>query len=92
MLTRLGAAPIKYSFGASINATASISKFWFEVDEGDGTTPTVEDNGGSGYVIDQDKVLFDVSRSSQYPSVGRNSAGYSIVVAVRSVSSGIVLY
>jgi len=57
-----------YSFIVPITSTASISKFWFEVDEKDGSKPTVYKNGdtskggspgsGSGYVVDQDQVLF----------------------------------
>jgi hypothetical protein len=61
---RLGFSPQKYYFDTPINATTSISKFWFEVDEHDGTNPTVLDNGGTGYQIDQDHVLFDPVRSS----------------------------
>jgi len=57
-----------YNFIVPITSTASISKFWFEVDEKDGSKPTVYKNGdtskggspgsGSGYVVDQDQVLF----------------------------------
>ncbi|KAH8823960.1 heme peroxidase [Flagelloscypha sp. PMI_526] len=50
-----------YHFSFLIDPNASISKFWFEVEQ-DGKT-TVVDNGGEGYAIDQDILLFDPVRS-----------------------------
>ncbi|ESK85146.1 l-ascorbate oxidase [Moniliophthora roreri MCA 2997] len=55
---------VVYGFEAKVNATTSMSKFWFEVDEGNGSKPIIVDNGGKGYRINQDVVLFDRSRSS----------------------------
>ncbi|GLB43724.1 hypothetical protein LshimejAT787_1402360 [Lyophyllum shimeji] len=43
-----------YYFTVEISWNASISKFWFEIDEKDGASPTVVDNGGSAFEIDQD--------------------------------------
>ncbi|KAH8804086.1 heme peroxidase [Flagelloscypha sp. PMI_526] len=51
-----------YRFSVLIDPNASISKFWFEVEQ-DGKT-TIVDNDGEGYVIDQDILLFDPPRSS----------------------------
>ncbi|KAH6895008.1 L-ascorbate oxidase [Coprinopsis sp. MPI-PUGE-AT-0042] len=47
-----------YDFVVPINATQSVSKFWFEVDEKDGSRATVYNNEGADYVVDQDEVLF----------------------------------
>lgn len=84
---------MKYSFLAAVNATTSISKFWFEIDEGNGTPPMVADNGGTGYTIDQDRVLFDHARSSHYDSDNLGLKGYRIVAAVciTHISHGINL-
>ncbi|KAF4614474.1 hypothetical protein D9613_002681 [Agrocybe pediades] len=49
---------INYNYIVPIDTAASITKFWFQVDENDGSKPTTYDNGGNGYVIDQDQVLF----------------------------------
>lgn len=75
---RMGLSPQKYYFNATINATTSISKFWFELDEHNGKGPVVLNNGGSGYVIEQDHVLFDPARST----ANEFSGGFDIVVAV----------
>ncbi|KAF8061772.1 heme peroxidase [Lyophyllum atratum] len=53
-----------HHFSAQIPLNASISKFWFEVDEKDGSPPTIVENGGSGFEIDQDTVLFDPARTT----------------------------
>ncbi|KAH8823949.1 heme peroxidase [Flagelloscypha sp. PMI_526] len=57
----IGVLTIGYFFTVPIDPTASISKFWFEVEENGQTT--IIDNGGDGYVIDQDILLFDPPRS-----------------------------
>lgn len=51
--TALGYTFARYGFVVPIDPSASISKFWFESSDG-----TVYNNGGKGYVIDQDQVLF----------------------------------
>ncbi|EEB89179.1 hypothetical protein MPER_12750 [Moniliophthora perniciosa FA553] len=88
---------VVYGFEAKVNATTSMSNFWFEVDEGNGSKPIIVDNGGKRYRINQDVVLFDRSRSSL--AFGGSSTGlhrrgggiggpaptlsYNIVVAAR---------
>ncbi|KAK7040204.1 hypothetical protein VNI00_010010 [Paramarasmius palmivorus] len=52
-----------YLFNATVNITSSISRFWFEVDENDGSAPVIVDNGGTGFEIDQDAVLLDMGRT-----------------------------
>jgi len=74
--------PVKYWFDTSVNATTSMSKFWFEVDERDGPQVVVHDNGGTGYVIEQDRVLFDPKRSKLSAAIG--TPDITIVVAVRA--------
>ena len=54
----LGYTFIHYEFVVPIDSSSSISTFWFEVADMNGKGATVYKNGGSGYVIDQDKVLF----------------------------------
>ncbi|ESK93445.1 l-ascorbate oxidase [Moniliophthora roreri MCA 2997] len=75
---------VDYSFSAKINMTSSISKFWFEIDERDGSDVTVVDNGGSGFVIDQDTVLLDLGRSKRLPNT---FTSFNLVVAVRGDAS-----
>ncbi|KAG6805610.1 hypothetical protein H0H93_004415, partial [Arthromyces matolae] len=52
-----------YVFSVQAPLNASISKFWFVVDENDGSKKTVVDNNGTGYVIEQDTLLYDPKRS-----------------------------
>lgn len=92
----LGYYFLNYNFVVPINSVASITKFWFSVDEHDGSKPTIYNNGGSGYVFDQDKVLFvpmlshvALISNSTVPQTYTNRVGdgytrhYSLVVAVR---------
>ncbi|KAE9393314.1 heme peroxidase [Gymnopus androsaceus JB14] len=67
----------RYLFNATINSTSSISKFWFEINNNDGSDPVVVDNGGSGFVIEQDPSLslfVDAMRSELIFS--ENSGGF----------------
>ncbi|KAF9479298.1 L-ascorbate oxidase [Pholiota conissans] len=86
----------EYNYVVPVISNASIAKFWFKVDEGDGSTPTVYDNGGNGYVIDQDQVLFvpmlshvDVVANTSLTQTYTNRDAsaftrvYNLVVAVR---------
>ncbi|KDR73635.1 hypothetical protein GALMADRAFT_251405 [Galerina marginata CBS 339.88] len=92
----LGYYFLNYNFVIPINTNTSIAKFWFEVDEHDGSKVTTYNNGGSNYVIDQDQVLF-VPMSSHMSIVPNttatqtytnrvgdgNTRHYSLVIAVR---------
>ncbi|KAF7336279.1 Peroxidase [Mycena venus] len=71
---RLGLFVTKYDFQVGVNATTSLSKFWFTVDEGDGSAPITLDNDGTGYVVEQDTVLY----------VPNSSTSLTTVVAVRN--------
>jgi hypothetical protein len=53
----LGFDLLTYEFAAPILASESVGKFWFEVDEGDSSTPTVLDNGDGGYVLETDEII-----------------------------------
>jgi len=55
---RLGVDLLKYDFAVPIVASESVGKFWFEVDEGDGSTPVVLDNGDGGYVLEADEIIY----------------------------------
>ncbi|KIK56945.1 hypothetical protein GYMLUDRAFT_173768 [Collybiopsis luxurians FD-317 M1] len=80
-----GVTALRYQFNATINATSSISKFWFEVNENDGSEPIVVDNGGAGFVVEQDSVFVDVARSELVlvESGGEFDEFIKLVVAVR---------
>jgi len=54
----LGYAFVHYAFFVPIDPSVSIAKFWFEVDDKNGKGATAYTNGGSGYAMDQDQVLF----------------------------------
>jgi hypothetical protein len=70
-----------YSFRTQVNMTSSIDKFWFEVDEGDGSEAFIVDNGGTGFLIEQDSVLLDMGRTTR--SFDPDTAMvYNFVVAV----------
>jgi hypothetical protein len=95
----LGFSFTTYNFVVPIDRVASISKFWFSVDGKDGSEVVTEDNGGSGYQLEQDQVLFvpTLSRSAlkQAPlgrRGGETGAGnftriYELVAAVRNGQS-----
>ncbi|KIK56950.1 hypothetical protein GYMLUDRAFT_229970 [Collybiopsis luxurians FD-317 M1] len=80
----------RYPFNATINATSSISKFWFEINENDGSEPITVDNGGAGFVIDQDSVFVDVVRTERIVAhSGPVSEEFmKLVVRENSASSG----
>jgi len=80
-------SPQKYYFDTPINATSSIAKFWFEVDEKDGKKPTVLENGGSGYEIAQDKILFDPKRSSKPFFSGKTTIVAAVSLFFRSITA-----
>ncbi|KAJ6631147.1 heme peroxidase [Mycena sp. CBHHK59/15] len=83
--TAMGVTLKKYQFVVPINAAQSVSKFWFMVDAGNGTT-TVADNGGTGYVIEQDDVLWASSLSrGKAVRVGANDV--FIAAAVKNTST-----
>ena len=74
-------SPQKYRFNTPINVTTSVSKFWFEVDENDGKKSQIYDNEGTGYEIQQDRVLF-------VPELSTNdlNKNFTVVVAVGFLS------
>lgn len=74
--------PETYLFNATINATCSISNFWFEINDNDGSEPTVVDNGGGGFVIEQDSLFVDTLRSEGIILLPSFDALFRIVVAV----------
>jgi len=63
---RMGVYFVHYNFVVPIEGPASISKFWFEVDEHNGTSTTVYNNGGNDYVIAQDQVIFVPTMSTAF--------------------------
>ncbi|KAF5376378.1 hypothetical protein D9757_008674 [Collybiopsis confluens] len=87
--TKQGVTAQRFSFNATINSTASISKFWFEINENDGSEPITVDNSGTGFVIDQDSVFVDIGRikSGFIGSPGVSGDVTELVVAIRGDST-----
>jgi hypothetical protein len=92
----MGLSFIRYDFVVPIDSTVSISKFWFDVDEKNGTAPTTYTNGGNGYQVVQDQVIFApaMGSTSFTATPARRGGGspvtnvtytktYNIVVGVR---------
>ena len=84
----LGYYFINYDFVVPIDSAASISNFWFQVDEHNGTAATTYNNGGSGYVLPQDQIFFVpmLSHVDIVPNATNTQAytrAYTIVAAVR---------
>ncbi|KAF7358180.1 Peroxidase [Mycena venus] len=70
-----------HSFNPSIDLATSISSFWFEVNNNDGSTPFIVDNNGANYIIEQDVLLFDPRRSNF------STGGTTMVVGVKDSST-----
>ena len=92
----LGYYFVSYSFVVPIAASESISQFWFEVDEADGSSATAHNKNGTNYIVDQDQLFFtpmlstaDMISNASYTKVYTNREGeafyrsLNLVVAVR---------
>ena len=53
---KLGYYFMNYNFIVPIDSSQSIARFWFEVDEGDGSAVRTEDQDGAAFVL-QDAVM-----------------------------------
>lgn len=85
---RLGYYFLNYQFVVNIEPSSSISFFWFESDEHDGSTPKIVDNGGMGYRLQQDRILYvPMSSSLDFKGNDETSKVYQIVAAVSSLTS-----
>ncbi|KAL0063916.1 hypothetical protein AAF712_009106 [Marasmius tenuissimus] len=77
-----------YSFDASVDMKGSISKFWFEVNEGDGSAPRLDNLGKT---VPQEKVLYDPSRTERIVGGTQGLQAlpviWNLVVAVRGDAS-----
>ncbi|KAG7087907.1 hypothetical protein E1B28_011955 [Marasmius oreades] len=85
-----GKTAIQYNFNIKdIDPSTSIGKFWFEIDERDGSRPTeVKNDDGKGYNIAQDDVLFDVTRSTLFTNADGTNFTSQIVIAVKDNLAG----
>ncbi|KAJ8079831.1 hypothetical protein PM082_016655 [Marasmius tenuissimus] len=85
-----GKTGIQYNFALTdIDPVKSIGKFWFEIDEKDGSqVTTVKNDDGNGYVISQDDILFDVTRSTFFTNLAGTNFTADIVVAVKDELAG----
>ncbi|KAF9264150.1 heme peroxidase [Marasmius fiardii PR-910] len=75
---------LQYTFTVdNIDPTKPIGKFWFEVDENDGSPKTeIKNDDGSGYVVEEHDVLYDVNRSKLNLSADQTNFTSLIVIAV----------
>jgi len=92
----LGYFFINYNFVVPITSTSSINQFWFSVDDKNGTAPTVYNNEGDFYIVNQDQVFLSpmmsrvdvVANSTNAGNYGSSSVGYTrvytLVAAVRN--------
>ncbi|PPQ65926.1 hypothetical protein CVT24_011259 [Panaeolus cyanescens] len=75
-----------YTFHAPIDVTRSISSFWWQLDNGNGTT-SVFDNDGAQYPLVQDQIIFPTGFVDHIVSEnlanGSVSGTYSIAAGVR---------
>ncbi|KXN92249.1 Putative L-ascorbate peroxidase 6 [Leucoagaricus sp. SymC.cos] len=93
IMQRLGYYFINYQFVVRIDPSKSVSLFWFENDEYDGSKPTTIDNGGAGYRLDQDRILFvPMSSVLDFKGNDETSKVYHIVAAVRNDTSPSRIY
>ncbi|KAG5638972.1 hypothetical protein H0H81_008192 [Sphagnurus paluster] len=96
----MGYSFINYNFIVPVNASASVAYFWFEVDENNGQGATSYKNGGNGYPIAQDQLLFVPTLSKaalvQNSTLAKRGGGapttglvkqYTLVAAVRDGSN-----
>ncbi|KAF7357079.1 Peroxidase [Mycena sanguinolenta] len=79
----------RHSFNASIDLATSISHFWFEVNNSDGSAPFIVDNNGANYTIDQDVLLYDPQRTIS-TFFSNTSVNERMVVGVKDPSKTIV--
>ncbi|KAL0067948.1 hypothetical protein AAF712_005117 [Marasmius tenuissimus] len=73
--------PQMHAFRANVDIKTSISKFWFEIDEGDGNKEVV-DNDAEGFAIDQETVLIDPVRSVKWVDALGTAKIVRVVVGV----------
>ncbi|KAG7098435.1 hypothetical protein E1B28_000387 [Marasmius oreades] len=80
-----GKTALQYTFMVdNIDPAKSIAKFWFEIDEKDGSPKTeVKNDDGSGYVVEEHDVLYDVTRSKINFSATQANFTSLIVIAVK---------
>ncbi|KAF9267187.1 heme peroxidase [Marasmius fiardii PR-910] len=83
-----GKTALQYTFTVdNIDPVQPIGKFWFEIDEKDGSGSSrreLKNDDGSGYVIEEHDVLYDVNRSQFNVSIdGSQNFTSLVVIAVK---------
>lgn len=73
-----------YDISVPITVNQSIGKFWFVLDDHDGSEPQTLDNGGDGYFFPQDGVI-SVYELGSTKAIGDGSflANFTFVTGVR---------
>ncbi|KAE9397992.1 hypothetical protein BT96DRAFT_1020437 [Gymnopus androsaceus JB14] len=78
-----GVTAEQYLFNATINATSSISSFGSKSATCNGSDPVIVDNGGSGFVIEQDSLFVDFKRTKTLIELSPTiSESFEVVVAI----------
>ncbi|KDR70797.1 hypothetical protein GALMADRAFT_102888 [Galerina marginata CBS 339.88] len=80
---------IAYQFSVPILANRSVSKFWFQVDEGDGSAPIIHDNAGHGYILPQDEIIYALSIGDRTADLqaGKLTQIFTLGAGIRSGSN-----
>jgi hypothetical protein len=55
---RLSMAMTFYSVAFSVTFERSVGKFWFGINDDGSTNSTLQDNGGKGYIPDDDEIVY----------------------------------
>ncbi|KAF8171262.1 heme peroxidase [Pholiota molesta] len=72
-----------YGIAVPITANQSIGKFWFVLDEHDGSGPQTLDNGGDGYLFPQDGVI-SVYELGSNTAIGGSRQNFTFVTGIRT--------
>lgn len=78
---RMETAFVYYQFVVPVDTELSISKFWFTIDEKNGSPVQVHDNDGGGYSVEQDSILF-VPELSAF-TFSEDQTVYTLIAGVR---------
>jgi hypothetical protein len=74
-----------YGISVPITANQSIGKFWFVLDDHDGSGPQTLDNGGDGYLFPQDGVIsvYELGSSTVIGTGSLQKQNFTFVTGVR---------
>ncbi|KAF8185395.1 heme peroxidase [Pholiota molesta] len=75
-----------YGISVPITANQSIGKFWFVLDDHDGSGPQTLDNGGDGYLFQQDGVIsvYELGSSTVIGAGSLQKQNFTFVTGIRT--------